>query len=29
LQLAGINIREPEVVQYAMNEETIEDQKEG
>jgi hypothetical protein len=29
LQLAGVNIREPEVVQYAMNEENIEDQKEG
>jgi hypothetical protein len=29
LQLAGVNIREPEVVQYAMNEESIEDQKEG
>jgi hypothetical protein len=29
LQLAGVNIREPEVVQYAINEENIEDQKEG
>ena len=29
LQLAGVNIREPEVVQYAMTEENIEDQKEG